>query len=338
MKRVSLMLLSASLFACCLAAVVGVASATAQEKYPNRPVRVIVPYGPGGATDITARIVADGFQRVTGQPMVVINKPGAYGLIAIEEVLHSTPDGYTVMVGNVSTNTITPVLFPKKLSVDYLKGIVPVSNLIDVPEFLAVTTADNFAPKTAKEFLDYAKKNPGKIRYGSVGVGSYPHYDMAYFAKKAGDLDMQHLPNKAGAAGMVQDILRGDIQAAFMNVASAAGQVQAGKVRPLMIVARERLSDYPNVPTMTEAGYPDVGTIAWNAMFMSAGTPEPVQKALFDAVQKTLKDPETVDKMKKQNFNIVPSKSLADGKTWLAGEMKHWEGITSVVKIDLAAQ
>ena len=123
MKRVSLMLLSACLFSC-LAAVFGVATAAAQEKYPNRPVKVIVPYGPGGATDITARIVADGFQKVTGQPMVVINKPGAYGLIAIEEVLHSTPDGYTVMVGNVSTNTITPVLFPKKLSTDYLKGMV----------------------------------------------------------------------------------------------------------------------------------------------------------------------------------------------------------------------
>jgi tripartite-type tricarboxylate transporter receptor subunit TctC len=337
MKRVSLMLLSAFLCSC-LAAAFGVATAAAQEKYPNRPVKVIVPYGPGGATDITARIVADGFQKVTGQPMVVINKPGAYGLIAIEEVLHSPPDGYTVMVGNVSTNTITPVLFPKKLSVDYHKGIVAISNLIDVPEFLAVTTADNFAPKTPKEFLDYAKQNPGKIRYGSVGVGSYPHYDMAYFAKKAGDLDMQHLPNKAGAAGMVQDILRGDIQAAFMNVASAAGQVQAGKVRPLMIVARERLTDYPNVPTMTEAGYPDVGTIAWNAMFASAGTPPAVQQALFDAVQKTLKEPDTVDKMKKQNFNIVPNKSLADAKTWLAGEMKHWEGITSVVKIDVPAQ
>lgn len=334
MKRLSLMLLSAGLLSCLVTAF-AVATAAAQEKFPNRPVKVIVPYGPGGATDITARIVADGFQKVTGQPMVVINKPGAYGLLAIEEVLHSAPDGYTVMVGNVSTNAITPVLFPKKLSTDYLKGMVAVSNLIDVPEFLVVTTADNFAPKTIPEFVDFAKKNPGKVRYGSVGVGSYPHYDMAYFGKKAGDLDMQHLPNKAGAAGMVQDILRGDIQAAFMNVASAAGQVQAGKIRPLMIVARERLSDYPKVPTMKEAGYPDVGTIAWNALFTSAATPAPVQQALFDAIQKTLKEPDTVDKLSKQNFSIVPSKSLAEAKSWLNGEMKHWEVITSAVKIEI---
>ena len=123
-----------------------------------------------------------------------------------------------------------------------------------------------------------------------------------------------------------------------MNVASSAGQVQAGKIRTLMIVARERLADYPNVPTMKDAGYADVGTIAWNALFTAAGTPVPVQQALFDAIQKTLKEPDTVDKLKKQNFNIVPSKSLTEAKTWLAGEMKHWEGITSVVKIDMAAQ
>jgi tripartite-type tricarboxylate transporter receptor subunit TctC len=331
MKRLGPIFLSAVCFAASLA----VATASAQEKYPNRPIKVMVPYGPGGATDITARIVADGFQRITGQPMLVINKPGAYGLLAIEEVIHATPDGYTVMVGNVSTNAITPVLFNNKLSADYLKSVAAVSNLIDVPEFLVVTAANDFPAKTLPELIDYTKKNPGKVRYGSVGVGSYPHYDMAYFAKRAGELDMQHLPNKAGAAGMVQDILRGDIQAAFMNVASAAGQVQAGKIRPLVIVARERLSDYPNVPTMKEAGYADVGTIAWNALFTSAEVPKPVQQALFDAIQKTLKDPDTVDKLNKQNFNIVPSKSLGEAKSWLGGEMKHWETITTAVKIEI---
>jgi len=331
MKRLGPILLSAV----CFAASFAVATASAQEKYPNRPVRVMVPYAPGGATDITARIIADGFQRITGQPMLVINKPGAYGLLAIEEVIHGAPDGYTVMVGNVSTNAITPVLYANKLSADYLKSVVAVTNLIDVPEFLVVTTANDFAPKTVPELIDYAKKNPGKIHYGSVGVGSYPHYDMAYFAKRAGDLDMVHLPNKNGASGMVQDLLRGDIQTSFMNVASAAGQVQAGKIRALTIVARERLPDYPNVPTMKEAGYADVGTIAWNAMFASAETPKPVQQALFDAIMKTLKDPQTVEKLTKQNFNIVPSKSLAEAKTWLGGEMKHWQTITSQVKIEV---
>jgi tripartite-type tricarboxylate transporter receptor subunit TctC len=329
MQRIGPILLSAVFLA------LGVATAPAQDKYPSRPVRVVVPYAPGGATDITARIVADGFQKVTGQPMVILNKPGAYGLLAIDEIVKATPDGYTLMVGNVSTNTITPVLFGNKMTYDYLKSVAAVTNLIDVPEFLVTTTANDFPVKTLAELIDYAKKNPGTLRYGSVGVGSYPHYDMAYFAKRAGDLDMAHIPNKAGAAGMVTDLLRGDIQTSFMNVATAAGQVQSGKIRALAIVSRERLPDYPNVPTLAESGYPGVGTLAWNALFTSAAVPAPVQQAVFEAVNKALQEPETVEKLKKQNFNIVPSKSLAEAKTWLAGEMKHWETITSEVKIEI---
>ncbi len=329
MKRLSLILLAAASLGLCAG------EAPAQDKFPSRPVKVIVPYAPGGATDITARILADGFQKVTGQPMVIINKPGAYGLLAIEDIVKAEPDGYTVMVGNVSTNTITPVIFKEKMSHDYVKSVAAVTNLIDVPEFLVVTTANDFPVKTVAELIAYAKQNPGKLRYGSVGVGSYPHYDMAYFAKKAGDLDMIHLPNKAGASGMVTDLLRGDIQTSFMNVATAAGQVQAGKIRALTIVSRGRLPDYPDVPTMAEAGYPDVGTIAWNGLFTSAATPVPVQQALFEAVNKALQEPDTVEKLKKQNFNIVPSKSLADAKTWLAGEMKHWVAITDTVKIEV---
>src|SRR5471032_2081098 len=166
MKRLSLLLSTAFL-------AIGVAAAPAQDKYPSRPIRVIVPYAPGGATDITARIIADGFQKVTGQPMIVINKPGAYGLIAIEEIVKATPDGYTVMVGNVSTNAITPVLFASKMQYDYLKSVAAVTDLIDVPEFLVTTTANDFPVKTLPDLIAYAKQNPGKLRYGSVGVGSY---------------------------------------------------------------------------------------------------------------------------------------------------------------------
>lgn len=329
MRRLGFLLLSGAFLA------IGMAAAPAEDKFPSRPVRVIVPYAPGGATDITARIIGDGFQKVTGQPMIVINKPGAYGLLAIEEIVKASPDGYTVMVGNVSTNAITPVLYANKLQYDYLKSVAAVTNLVDVPEFLLATTANDFPVKTLPELVAYAKKNPGGIHYGSVGVGSYPHYDMAYFAKRAGDLDMVHLPNKAGASGMVTDLLRGDIQASFMNVATAAGQVQAGKFRPLVIVSRARLPDYPNVPTMEEAGFPGVGTIAWNGLFTSAAVPPPVQQAIFEAVNKALQEPETIEKLKKQNFNIVPSKSLADAKTWLIGEMKHWQTITNEVKIEI---
>jgi tripartite-type tricarboxylate transporter receptor subunit TctC len=329
MKRLSLILLTAM----CLGLSAG--TAPAQEKYPSRSIKVIVPYAPGGATDIVARIVGDEMGKLTGQGFVVLNKPGAFGMIAIDEIVKSEPDGYTLMVGNVSTNAITPILYASKLSFDYSKSVVAVTNLVDVPAFLVVTTANDFPVKTLPELIAYAKQNPGKVRYGTVGIGSYPHYDMAYFAKRAGDLDLVGLPNKNGASGVIQDMLRGDVQAAFLNVASTAGQVQAGKFRPLAVVNRTRLPDYPDVPTMQELGYPDVGTIAWNGLFAPAATPKPVLEALLAAVNKALQSPEGMEKLKKQNFIISPHKSLADSKAWLAGEMKHWETITNTVKIDL---
>ncbi|HMJ28491.1 MAG TPA: tripartite tricarboxylate transporter substrate binding protein [Xanthobacteraceae bacterium] len=328
MKRLSLMLLSA-----CLA--FGVATAAAQDKYPSRPIKVLVPYAPGGATDITARLVGDEFQKITGQGFVVLNKPGANGLLAIDELAKSTPDGYTLMIGNVSTNAITPILYKSKMSSDYLKSVTAVTNLIDVPAFVAATTV-NFPVKTIPELIDYAKKNPGKISYGTVGPGSYPHYDMAYLAKKAGDLDMAALPNKNGASGVIQDLLRGDIQVAFLNVASSTAHVQAGKFTPLAVVSNGRLPDYPNVPTMKDVGFPDVGTIAWNAMFAPAGTPKPVLAALHAAVLKALASPELKEKFKKQSMVPAPQKSVEEAQKWLASEMKHWETITTEVKIDIA--
>ena len=187
-----------------------------------------------------------------GQTFVVENKPGAFGILAIEEMVRARPDGYTLQVGNVSTNAITPVIVPEKLKINYDRDVVPVTNLIDVPAFLVVTTT-NFTPTSVKELVDYAKKNPGKLRYGTVGAGSYPHYDMAFFGKRAGDLDMIAIHNKAGASGVINDMITGDVQAAFLNVASTAAMVKAGKLRPLAVVNHQRLPDYPDVPTMAES-------------------------------------------------------------------------------------
>src|SRR5258708_39047944 len=139
--------------------------------------------------------------------------------MAIEDMARSKPDGYTLMVGNVSTNAITPVLFPSKFKINYDKDVVPVMRLVDIPAFLLVTTS-NFAPRTVPELIATIKQNPGQVRYGTVGVGSYPDYDMALFAKRAGDLDLAGIPNRAGAAGVVLDMLAGDTQTAFLNLAS----------------------------------------------------------------------------------------------------------------------
>jgi len=320
------------LSAICL--LLGSMTALADDKYPSRPIKVIVPYAAGGATDIVARIVGEGVQKISGQGFVVLNKPGAYGLLAIDEMAKAEPDGYTLMLGNVSTNAITPILYAKKLTINYVKDVVAVTNLVDIPAFLIVTTANNFPPKTVPEFIAYAKQRPGEIHYGTVGVGSYPHYDMAFFAKRAGDLEMSALPNRNGAAGVIQDWLRGDSQAAFLNVASSASLVQAGKLRPLAVVNHTRLPEYPDISTMQEVGFPDVGTIAWQGLFASAATPKPVLEALFQIVTNAMRQPETIENLHKQNFNVVVSKSLTEAQTWLGDEMKHWESITNTVKIE----
>ena len=231
MRRISVWLLAAAGLALALG------PTSAQDRFPSKPVKVIVPYAPGGATDIVARIVSEQMRQLLGQSFVVENKPGAFGILAIEEMARARPDGYTLQVGNVSTNAITPVIFANKFKINYDRDVAPVTNLIDVPAFLVVTTT-NFAVKDVKELIDYAKKNPGKLRYGTVGAGSYPHYDMAYFAKRAGDLKMIAIHNKAGASGVINDMITGDTQATFLNVASTAAQIRAGKLKPIAVVNR----------------------------------------------------------------------------------------------------
>jgi tripartite-type tricarboxylate transporter receptor subunit TctC len=315
----------------CLAATA--AFGQAPDKYPSKPVRILVPYGPGGATDIVARILADQLSKSLGQSFFVENKPGAFGIIAVEDMAHAPADGYTLMIGNVSTNAITPIIFASKMKIDYMKDVVPITDTVDVPAFLVVTMK-NFDVKSVPELIAYAKKNPGQIRYGTVGNGSYPHYDMAYFARRAGDLDMVALPNKSGASGVINDMLTGSTQAAFLNVASSAPQVKAGTLRPLAVVNHARLADFPDLPTMQELGYPGVGTIAWQGLFAPAGTPKETLQTIFKATVEAMKTPEVAEKFKAQGFNTVPNASLDDARTWLAQQMDIWRKITGEVKIE----
>ena len=391
-------LLSILLASACLA--LGAAPADAQDKYPSRPIKILVPYAPGGATDIVARVLGDRLRDSIGASIVVENKPGAYGILCLETMARSTADGYTLMLGNVTTNAITPILYHDKMHIDYLKDVVPVIRLVDIPEFLIVTTK-NFTPKTVPELVEHAKNNPGKVNYGSVGVGSYPDYDMMLFAKRAGDLKMQGIPNKSGATGVINDLLTGSSQASFLNVASTAGLVKDGQLRPLALVNRARLKDYPDVPTMQEVGFDGVGTLAWQALFAPAGTPKEVLETLHKAMSEALQAPAvaaTFDKQNfnrvrlkdypdvptmqeagfdgvgtlawqalfapagtpkevlqtlhkamtealqaqavaatfdKQNFNRVPTASLDDAKAWLAAEMTRWKKITEELPIDV---
>ena len=312
----------------------GAVAAAAQDKYPGKPIRVLVPYAPGGATDIVARVVGEQIRQTLGQSFVVENKPGAFGILAIEEMARSKPDGYTLMLGNVSTNAITPVLFPKKLSINYAKDVVPVARLADLPAFL-IATKNDFPPKTFAEFIAYAKQHPGKVRYCSVGVGSYPHFDMEVLSKRAG-LDMIHIPVKAGAGGILNDLVNGDLQVCFLNVATTSGQVKAGQLQVFAVVSDKRLPDYPDFPTMAEVGYPGVGTIAWQALFAPAGTPPEVIETLHKAVLQALDSEPVRDSFKKSGIRAAPTASPEDAKSWLRSEMETWRKIVAETKIDLS--
>jgi tripartite-type tricarboxylate transporter receptor subunit TctC len=315
----------------CLA--LGAAIAMAQEKYPAKPVKIIVPYAPGGATDITARLFGDQMRQSLGEQFVVESKPGAFGILAIEEMARSKPDGYTVMVGNVTTNAITPVLFQKKFSINFEKSVVSVSRLAIFPSFL-VTTTKNFEPKTVAEVVAYAKQNPGKVRYSSAGVGSFPHFDMEIFSRRAG-VELLHIPNKSGAAGMINDLVVGDAQIAFINAVSTAPMIKAGTMRPIAVLAEQRLAEYPDVPTLAEAGYPGVGTLHWQSMLAPAATPKPVLATLFAAVKAAAGAPALQDAFRKQLVSVKPNESLEEAQAWLNGEIASWRKITAEVKIEL---
>jgi len=318
---------------CCALATALAAPAAAQDKYPSKPVKIIVPYAPGGATDITARLFGEQLKNILGQNFVVESKPGAFGVLAIEEMARAKPDGYTLMIGNVSTNAITPVLFKSKFSVAFDKSVVSVSRLAIYPSFL-ITSTKATDVKSVPELVAHAKKNPGKVKYTSAGIGSFPHFDMEIFARRAG-VDMVHIPNKAGAAGMINDLVVGDVETAMINAASTAAMIKAGSLRPLAVLAEKRLADYPDIPTLADAGYPGVGTLHWQSMLAPAGTPKEVLATLHKAILEAAKAPQLQEAFTKQLVNVSPHASLEEAQTWLNGEIANWQKITAEVKIEM---
>src|SRR5215467_15140615 len=248
------------------------AQSVAQGHYPSKPVRILIPFAPGGTTDIVARALADELKTNLGQPILIENKPGADGIVAIQELVRSGADGHTFMLGNVGTNAIAPILYADRTSFNYARDVAAVMRIADIPGVLVATTR-NFPPRTVAELTDYARKNPGKVNYGTPGVGNYAHYDMALFAKRGGGLKMVAIPNKAGATGVMNDLLGGAVQVAFINAATPAGNIQAGNLRVLAVVNHARLPNLPGVPTMQEVGFAGVGTAAWQGLFAAASTP-----------------------------------------------------------------
>jgi len=314
------------------AATLPLVAAAQSENYPNRPVKLLVPYAPGGATDIIARQLAIKLEPALGQPFVVDNRAGASGNIALEAAAKAPPDGYTLLVGNVSTNAINESTFAGVMPTKPSRDLVGISKLVEIPHVLIAATS--FPPNTVAEVIDWAKRNPGKLNYASAGIGTYPHLDMLRFAKAAG-IEVTHIPYKGGAAQMLPALISGEVQLAFINLASTLGQIKAGTVKAIATTMPTRLTELPSVPTMAEQGFPGIGTNAWQALFAPAATPKPILDKLHAAVVAVLSRPEMKEALAKQMMTVAVSASPQSFTEEVRNETQAWSQVVSEHKVKI---
>lgn len=299
--------------------------------YPQRPIRLVVPFAPGGATDIIARVLEPSLTRRLGQQVVVDNRSGAAGNIAVELVAHAQPDGYTLLVGNISTNSINPLLFATRMKANALKDLAPITQLVAIPNF--ILGSPKLPAQTLKEALAYARARPGQLNY-QAPLGSYSHLDMLALTTAAG-VKMVHLPSK-GAGETLPAILRGDVHITESNVASNIGAVKAGQVRAYAVTSDQRLADVPDVPTMAEAGFPGIGSLNWNGLFAPARTPAPIVRKLHETTVAAMKELDGEGTLTKRQLPVALSASPEAFGAFVQAEAKRWEKIIrdNSVRID----
>ena len=273
--------------------VVALAATLAQaQAWPNKPIKYIVNFAPGGTTDILGRMVAAGLSSTLGQPVVVENKPGQAGSIGAAECARAAPDGYTLCGGTISSHAINVSLY-SKLPYDPLKDFAPITLLASLPNMLIVHPSLNVG--SVKELVTLLKANPNKYSFGSAGNGTSQHISGELFKIMSGT-QMQHIPYK-GSGPMIPDLIAGTIQLSFENITTAYPQVKGGKVKALAVTSAKRSFVAPEVPTMAEAGLPGYDISSWQAMYAPAGTPREIVARLHAETAKILRSPENAKKL-----------------------------------------
>jgi tripartite-type tricarboxylate transporter receptor subunit TctC len=261
-------------------------AAAAAQPYPARGIRLIVDTSPGGLTDLLARLSGEALSARLGQPVVVENKPGASGNVAADLLIRSPADGYTLMVAAAGNLAVKPFL-ERSIPFDPLTDLVPVINVADAAHIFVVPA--NMETKDLAQFIAYAKANPGKVYYGSAGIGSPPHLSLELFGRLAG-VKLVHIPYK-GIGNALPDMLAGRLQAMSISLGSALPYLKTGQIRPLAAAAKERLAGLPDVPTSAQAGLPGWEMSAWFAVFAPKGTPPELVGLLNQRLQAALDDP-----------------------------------------------
>jgi tripartite-type tricarboxylate transporter receptor subunit TctC len=287
--------LLAGLFACVFATPTVVA-----EQYPDKPIRIVVGFAPGGFTDVLARVVAQKLQVQLGQPVIVENKAGATGTIAADAVAKSKADGYTLLMGHFGSNSVAPALYPK-LPYDVIRDFTPIVHIASTPVLL--TLHPSVPVKDVKGFIDYTRKNPSKLSFASSGSGTAQHLAAVQFMQ-ATQTQMVHVPYKGSGAAIV-DLLGGQVQLNFESPPNALPHIRAGKLNALAITSLHRSPLLPDVPTMDEAGLPKFEMSQWFGIFGPANLPKHITTRLNTEINAILKSPEAVEKINSQGGEIL---------------------------------
>jgi tripartite-type tricarboxylate transporter receptor subunit TctC len=305
----------------CLAAVVALVVAAVPalaEEYPAKPIRVIVPTAPGGMADILARLFAQKFGEKTRQPVIVENKTGAGGVIAADYVAKSPADGYTLYLGFHATNAILPTLDPK-LPYNAARDFAPIVHIASLPNVLVVNS--KVEAKSVKELVELARSKPGALSYASQGIGASGHVAGEQFRLLTGT-DIVHVPYK-GAAPALQDLIAGRVSMMFDIVPFALQHIQDGGVRGLAVAAPQRAPVLPDIPTMAEAGYPQVQGGAWFALFAPAGTPTAIIDLLNRAGREAFNAPDVRERLEPRGVVLVLG-TPAELGAWVAADTERW--------------
>jgi tripartite-type tricarboxylate transporter receptor subunit TctC len=303
-----------------LALALAPALATAQQAYPTKPVRMIIPFAPGGASDFVGRILQPKLAELLNQQVVIENRPGASGNIGVEAAARSAPDGYTIFLGNVGTIAINPGVFPN-LPVNPLRDFAAVTQVVDVPGVLVAHPS--FAPNSVKELVAYVKANPGKVNYASPGSGSQNRLETEHLRKLAG-LDMVHIPYKGGAGPAVSALVAGETHIMFVTASSAMPMIKSGRLKVLAVTAPKRIEPLPDVPTMLEAGYAGFDSGSWQGVFVPTGTPPEVVHRLFVVLKETMKSPDVAERLGRGGVEVVVSESPTAFTIFVGAETQRW--------------
>ena len=295
--------------------------------YPTRPVRMVVPFAPGGASDFVARIIAPKMGDILGQQVVTDNRAGASGNIGVELAARAPADGYTMLLGNVGTMAVNPAIYPK-FPVSPTRDFIGLSLLVDVPGAFAVHPS--VPAKNVAEFIQYAKSKPGQLNYGSSGAGSAQRLAFEFLMNKSG-IKLAHIPYKGGAGAATTAVLAGEVVATMVTVASFIPHHKSGKARVIAVMAPQRVAALPEVQTMIEAGFSELTLGSWQGMFVPKGTPKPIVVKLYDAVVKTMTDAETMRRLQAGGAEVVTSKSPDDFAAFMKTQNAFWAKIVKDV-------